>query len=944
MTKPLPQLRVRTEFSFRQAFGPIARVAAALEEMKTPAAAIVDGGTWGHVRWLKELSKTSVRPLFGREVTLPLPDGRRPVSWVLAEDTRAFYHFSTAAEREGADLPALLAESKGIIRFAGAGLDDPATFDFIDLNPASKLQQRAAYALHKKTRRPLVITSDNSYPAPSDFAAFMAIIDRQKITPQHLLTEPELQAQLSWLSDPEFKRAVRNTRIVAERCASALPSAPIISVPGNLRKLALAGKKERLRLGHIAEWTPEYEARMDRELKMIAEKKYESYFIVVADLVNWAKKRMLVGPARGSSAGSLVCYLLRITEVNPLPHDLLFERFIDVSRNDLPDIDIDFNDQKRELIFEYLADKYGDDNVARIGNVNLLKPRSLLAEACKRFGIPDRDRFNLVNVLEEHSSGSSLYGKGLEHALTTTDSGRAFCEKFPAALVIGQAENHAWHTGVHAAGVIVCNDPISDYCTVGEDGVAHIDKPDSEKLGLLKIDALGLRTLGVLEDSGVVTNEQLYALTLDDPAVLSIFNEKRYSGIFQFEGHAQRSVAAEVNIDSFRKIDHVTALARPGPLGGGASHHYIDRAAGREAVTYRHPSMAAYLGKTLGVVLYQEQVMRICFEVGQFSWAVVSEIRKSMSGRKGTEYFNRRGEEFIAGAKSIGVPQDDAETIWAEICTFGAWGMNASHTVSYGIISYWCAWMKRYHPLEYAAACLRNAKDEDQAMDILREMAEEGVEYTAVDLENSERNWGVVKGRLIGGLMNIKGVGPAKATAIEKCRAAARALPDGAKLKEWEKMKEKLGATEVKFADLYPLSAKYADMYADPEKYGCAEGSTILKATELPASGGSVLFLGKLIKKKPRDKNESVLIARREGKVLRGPTAFADFVLQDDTGLPIICRVDPGDFEPLGRIALETLEVGADVLLIRGRRIPNFPMITVHRMRCLTNPEALDGT
>jgi DNA-directed DNA polymerase III PolC len=920
----IPQLRVRTEFSFRQAFGQVGKVVAALKDIGCPAAAIVDGGTWGHPKFAKECAKQGVRPMFGSEFVIPQDDGRKPVAWALAEDTRQFYNFSTAARQEGADIYSLFAEAKGVIRFAGAALLDPELFDYIDLNPASKLQQMRAMQLHKRTGKPLVITSDNAYPAPKDYAAFMAIISRNKETPQHILLMEEmwesLKGMLTW---DQFAEAVDNTHEVAARCASVLPTAPIIKVEGDLRELATAGKQIRLELGHIKEWTPEYEARLQRELKMIAEKQYESYFIVVADLVSWAKRRMLVGPARGSSAGSLVCYLLRITEVDPLPHELLFERFIDVSRSDLPDIDIDFNDQKRELIFDYLAEKYGRANVARIGNVNMLKPRSLLAEACKRFGIPDHDRFNLVNVLENHSSGSSLFGKGLDHALTTTDIGKDFARRYPAAKVIGEAENHAWHTGVHAAGVIVCNDPISDYCTVGADSVAHIDKPDSEALNLLKIDALGLRTLGVLEDSGVVTNELLYALTLDDPEVLDIFNQQKYSGIFQFEGHAQRSVATEIDVNSFSRIDHITALARPGPLGGGAAAHYINRAAGREEVTFRHPSMAEYLSQTMGVVLYQETVMRICFEMGKFNWAVVSEIRKAMSASKGVEYFNRRGAEFLEGATSQGIPEADARLIWDEICTFGAWGMNKSHTVSYSIISYWCAWMKRYHPLEYAASCLRNAKDDDQALEILREITSEGIEYTPFDIDQSEVNWSVKDGRLLGGFMNLVGVGPAKATAAIEARRTGKID------------REKFGKMEMKFADLYPLSSKYADLYNDPEKYGCRAGSRVLKANQFPDQGGDVLYLGKLIKKKPRDHNEAVLISKRRGKVYSGPTAFADFTLQDDSGIPIICRVDRYEFEPLGRVALDKVVVDEDVILIRGRRIPNFPMIKVERMKVM---------
>ena len=930
----IPQLRCRTEFSFRQVYGPVAKVADALAALKTPAAGIVDPGTWGHVRWHKALSARGIKPLFGTELAVAQPDGRKPVAWALAEDTRAFYKFSTAARQKGADIAALFGETRsGVIRFAGAALTDPDTFDYIDLNPSSPLLQRAALRLHKATGKPLVITSDNAYPRREDYAAFMAIVGRERTTPQHLLTIKELREALRCLDDQTFALAVSNTFEVAERCASELPTAPIIHVEGDLRALAEQGKQRRLSLGHLPSWPESYEARLQRELEVIELKQYESYFLVVADLVSWAKERMLVGPGRGSSAGSLLCYLLGITEVDPIPHGLLFERFIDLTRKDLPDIDIDFSDTKRDQCFEYLSNKYGRHNVARIGNVNTLKPRSVLAEVCKRFGIPDKERFDLLNVLIEYSSGDSRYGKGLEDTLNNTDTGRKFMERHPKAAVMGDVENHAWHTGVHAAGVIVCNVPVDEYCTVGADGVAQLDKPDAEALNLLKIDVLGLRTLGIIEDSGVVTADELYALKLDDPEVFDIFNQRKYAGIFQFEGQSQRTISAQVRVDSFRTIYHLTALARPGPLGGGATGKYIARKAGLEPVTYTHPALEELLHDTYGVVLYQEQVMRIVRDIGKFSWDETTVIRKAMSGRKGKEFFDRQGEKFIAGAAEDGIDAATAQAIWSEICNFGAWGMNKSHTCAYAVISYWCAWMKRYHPLEYAAACLRSAKDDDQTMEILREMAAEGVDYVPFDPELSDVNWSVQEGKLVGGFMNLVGFGPSKAVAAVEARRLGRMD---------EKLRARIAAAEVKFADLYPLSKRYASLYADPEAHGCRAGSIVCKANELPESG-DVLYLGKLVKKKLRDENETVLVARRGGRRVTGQTLFVDLFLRDDTGIPMICRIDRFKFESIGRVAMENLRVEEDVLLIRGERIPNFNMIKIERMKCLNRPEALDA-
>lgn len=926
----IPQLRVRTEFSFRETFAPIDRTAAALSALGCEAAAIVDGSTWGHVRWAKAAAKGGWKPLFGSEFVVRSEDGRKPVCWALAEDTRAFYTLSTAARLPEADIPGLFRAARdGVVRFAGAALTDPDTFDFIDLNPASPLQHRAALRLHAATGKPLVVTSDNFYPTAADRSAFLAIGGRERVTPQHILSADELRAAIPSLTSSQFEAAIEAAREIAERCAGSLPSAPIISVQGDLRRLVEQGRIERLRLGHIAEWTEVHEARVQRELEVIAAKNYESYFLVVSDLVSWAKQRMLVGPGRGSSAGSLVCYLLRITEVNPLEHDLLFERFIDLNRSDLPDIDIDFSDTKRDMVFEYLAERYGKRNVARIGNVSTLKARSVIARVTERLGIPEKEKFDVLNVLVEYSSGDARFGHALEDTMSQTDPGRRFAARYPEAAVMFELENHASHTSVHAAGVIVCNDAISDYCTVGPDGVAHLDKPDTERLNLLKIDALGLRTLGVIEDAGVVSGDELYALQLNDPEVFEIFNQRRYSGIFQFEGHAQRQVAAEIQIDNFRTIDHITALARPGPLGGGASQRYIERAAGREPVTFRHPSMSEYLAKTMGVVLYQEQVMRICFEIGKFDWKVVSEIRKAMSASKGKEYFDRRGDEFMRGAASLDIPEADAAVIWNEICTFGGWGMNASHTVSYSVISYWCAWMKRYFPLEYTAACLRNAKDESQAYDILREAVESGLRYVAFDAERSAIDWQVIGGELIGGFMNLVGYGPAKAAAAVEARRLGKLD------------KDKIAAATVRFSELYPLWAKYRDLFLDPERFGCRAGSKVSRFDDMPPRG-DMLCVCRVLRKELRDENEVRRVQKRDGRRITGQTLFLDIIVTDDTGIPIRLRVDRRRFEPLGRIAAERLQP-EDELLVRGDRIPNFAMIQVQRMKCLNREGLLDA-
>lgn len=921
-----PQLRVRTEFSYRKAFGSVDQVVAALDGIGCDCAGIVDtSGTWGHVSWEKAMTHANKEPLFGAEFTcVNAVTGRKAAYWALAESLPAFYRFASNPPETEAEI----AERKaGIVIFAGAALTDPAAFDFIDINPRSRIRTREALALAEKTGKPVVITSDNDYPALADRERFLAWDDSQKMTPQHILTIEELRAAMWYVPSSVFDEALVNTEEVSERLKGCrMRKAPIISVEGDLQALVTAGKDYRLSRGHIKEWTSEYEERLNHELKMIKSKNFESYFLVVSDMIAWAKQHMLVGPGRGSSAGSLVCFLLRITEIDPLQFNLIFERFIDVTRMDLPDIDSDFNDEKREGVFKYLAEKYGNENTARIGSINRLKPRSVMAHVGKRLGIPTGATFSVINVLIEYSSGDSRYGKGLEDTLNTTQPGQDFLARFPEAVLMTELEETASHTGVHAAGFIVANEPIVEYCTV-RDGVAQIDKKDAEYLNLLKMDVLGLRTLGVIEDANCITAQELYDLPLNDPEVFRIFNEAKFSGIFQFEGAAQRRVSIQIPIKEFQQIDHITALARPGPLGGGAANTYINRNAGREETTFRHPSMAAYLADTKGVVLYQEQVMRIAFEIGRMPWDVVSEIRKAMSGRKGKEYFDRRGDEFVAGANTLGMTDEEARAIWGEIVTFGAWGMNKSHTVSYSVVSYWCAYLKRYHPLEYAASCLRNAKDDEQVVEILRELENEGVSFVPFDLEKSGIDWEARDGMLLGGFKNLVGVGPAKSVYYKQKRDAGTLT---------EKDLANLAKCVVKNQCLRPAHALWGELYDHPDRFNIA--GRVKQFAELEDFEDAVVIC-QLIRQERRDENETVRVHKR-GFLKHGQTLFLDaFVVDDSVSKPIVLRIKPYMWLSLGVKMADRAIPKKDWFLVRGKWLKQFSMMSATKIKCLTNEE-----
>lgn len=929
--------------TFRNVYGRMPEVLERLKGVGAKTAAIVDVGTWGHVKFEREAEKNGIQPLFGMEVPILTytEDGEKgdfkPSAWMLAKDLRLFYQATSATVQNGGMTAGAFGSLEGVLRFPGGALallPDKA-FDYIDVNPSSLLLAAQGVKRHRETGKPLVLTGYNDMPSIEHVDYAYAWEVRDSVGVRTIEECWDMYSTLKHvMTRDEFESAWENAyKIEAELAGMKLNKAPLIKVEGDLVALAREGVKSRLDRGHIAEWTDVYEARFVEEIAQIQAKEFDSYFLVVADLVAYAKRHMLVGPARGSAAGSLVCYVLNITEVDPLPFDLLFQRFIDISRADLPDIDIDFNDTKRYMVFDYMREKYGVTHVSKMGNINTLKAASVMAQVGKKFLIPQNETFSVKNALIEYSSGDARYGKGLQDTFDSTAPGTAFRERYPdAARCMGDLEIHPSHTGVHAAAILVCNEPITDFCTVNAEGVAQIDKPDSEYLNLLKIDALGLRTLGIIEDSGVVTAEELYALKYDDPEVFEVINSDRVSGIFQFEGDAVRSVARSVNVDSFSKIDNLTALARPGPLASGMAQKYIARARGDEEVTYDVPQLEKYLKDTFGVFLYQEQIMSVVKEIGLFDWVKTSAVRKAMSGRKGEEYFNVMGADFVAGAVSQGVPEDQAKKIWNEMVTFGSWGFNKSHSVSYAVVTYWTCWLKRYHKLDFAAACLRTAKDDEQTIAILRELDKEGVKYTAIDPEHSDLNWKVANGRLVGGIMNAKGFGPVTALRFIEAR---NNRGNGEKAEAaFQKLAAKLSKAETKFSDLREAHTRWGHFYDNPKLAGVTSGNPIIGMAEVK-DGDDGLCIVKLTKKVLADENEAIRVKKRGGTIKKGLTQFVDLMMVDDSSdSPMRFRIRPDKFPSMGKPIAEGAPNGS-WFLVRGWKLRDIGMFIVKNIKRL---------
>jgi len=758
---------------------------------------------------------------------------------------------------------------------------------------------------------PKVAICKNWYPDADDREVYQLHVGRRKMEaqtfPQHIMSEEE------WLRLRGYAEAVKNTHLIAEQCESYdLPVADMVKYKGKitLRELCVSGARKR----KINLSDPRYGERLDRELKLIDDKNFADYFLIVAQMTRTAKRKMLVGPSRGSSAGSLVCFLTEIAEVDPIRFDLLFERFVDVNRKDLPDIDIDFPDKKRAVVIKSLTAIYGEDHVSHIATVSTMKPKSSIGEFAVELGIPEYETDAVKLAIVERPLGHDRSMMRVQDTFNDTEVGQEFIKKYPEMKIVYKIEGHARHSGVHAAGIIVCNDKLTKYGGVNSrDGALMMDYRDAEKLNLLKIDCLGLKTLSVLEsvaDQIGMKYSDYYDLPLDDKATLDIFNSLRLSGIFQFQGHALQYVTRQMGVQNFDDICAITALARPGPIHSGGTNAFIACRNGDDPIRYisKHPSVIKYTEGTYGVIVYQEQLMSIAREYGNLSWSDVSALRKAMSKSLGESVLNEYRDKFIAGAIENGDNEQEADNVWQSIVTFGSYGFNKSHAYGYGIISYWTAWAKAHHPLEFALANLNNAKREDHAIKILRDLVKnDGIEYTAFDPDKSVERWSIQDGKLLGGLLSLKGIGPKKAKAILKCR-------DG--LEDYKpSMVHMLMNPDTPFTILFPCEHWWGGFFNDPKEFGLEEPPVTI---ETIVGTGTYLFVGKMLDRNIRNLNESQLLARRGGRYITDHTLFLNLIMEDDTD-SIVATVNRYAYESMGRDIAETGKVGEDWYLIKGR-------------------------
>ncbi len=502
-----------------------------------------------------------------------------------------------------------------------------------------------------------------------------------------------------------------------------------------------------------------YKERLKEELKIIGDKNFASYFLVVSDMVGWAKANDInVGPGRGSAAGSLVCYLLDITEVDPIKFDLLFFRFINPERNDFPDIDTDFMDRRRGEVKEYLRKRF--KHVASISTFQYFKDKGVIRDVARVFLIP-LGEVNMalkgVETFEEYESSKST---------------EEFRKKYPevtkyASMLRGKIRGN----GMHAAGVVVAKDDISNYVPIetrkdpddsvsGRIPVVAYDMEHAADIGLIKLDVLGLKTLSVIDDA-VKTIEHikkkkinLKELTLDDPKVFEDLSQGYTKGVFQAEATPYTNLLMKVGVSTFEDLAASNALVRPGAMNTvGAS--YVNRKQGREPITYAHEIMKEFTERTYGVIIYQEQVMQACVHLGGMTWVEADKVRKIIGKKKDAKEFDVFKDKFISGASNYITPEDAAK-LWHDFEAHAGYSFNRSHAVAYSMLSYWTAWLKHYYPLEFMFAVLKNEKDKDARTDYLLEAKRLGIKVLLPHVNESDLDFSIQGNSIRFGLANIK--------------------------------------------------------------------------------------------------------------------------------------------------------------------------------------------
>jgi DNA polymerase-3 subunit alpha len=647
------------------------------------------------------------------------------------------------------------------------------------------------FAMAEKVSLPLVATNDCHYLRREDAKVHEVLLciqtgktvndpDRMRFsTDQFYFRSPEeMKALFAGREEP-----IANTMLIADQCnldlkfgeyhfpKFALPQGE--SLDSHLENLAREGLEKRLSemetgdqgLGRGRE---EYLTRLHKELATIKSMGFSGYFIIVADFINYAKKEEIpVGPGRGSAAGSLVAYSLGITDLDPLRYGLLFERFLNPERISMPDVDVDFCMKGRDEVIRYVTEKYGHDNVAQIITFGKMQAKAVVRDVGRALDMPynevDRIAKLIPNTLNITLDQALLQEPKLRELMDSDERVR---------LLITTAkslEGLVRHASTHAAGVVISNKPLMEYLPLyrGQNGeiITQYAMGDVEKIGLIKFDFLGLKTLTVLDKAVEMINRKgngkidIHHLDLGDKKTFKLLGSGATTGIFQLESSGMKELLVKLKPESFDDIIALVALHRPGPLGSGMVDDFIRRKHGKVPIHFEIPQMEEILRETYGVIVYQEQVMKIAGSLANFSLGDADVLRRAMS-KKDPKEMEKQKEKFLEGARDKGIDSQKAEKVFDLMAKFAEYGFNKSHSAAYALIAYQTAYLKAHYQVEFMAALLTcDMENTDKVVKYIGECQDMGIEILPPDVNESYRDFTVIGNNIRFGLAAVKNVG-----------------------------------------------------------------------------------------------------------------------------------------------------------------------------------------
>jgi DNA polymerase-3 subunit alpha len=832
-------LHVHSEYSLLDATCRVRELVAQAKRLGMPALALTDHGVLsGAIKFYRACLDAGIKPLLGCELYVA-PDsrhsretalGRSPYHLVvLAMDATGWQNLLVLVNRahtEGfyykprVDLPLLAEHADGLVALSACESGEvqklllqgrvaeaahaagrlseifPGRF-YLELQDHGLDRSRTLIAqeltLARRLGLPVVATADVHYLSPDDREPHQVLINiqggKRLGTPDarsfdgdgfHFLTEEEVRTRFR-----EVPQAVDVTLAIAEACElklqfgqHLLPRFPDAagSPQAELESRAWAGAVAR-----FGDPLPDkVRERLEYELSVIGRMDLAPYFLIVADFVGYARRRKIpVGPGRGSAAGSLVAYALGITDVDPLRFGLLFERFLNPDRISLPDIDIDFCVRGRDEVIRYAADRYGRDHLAQIATFDRMASRSVVRDVARVLGLPYEKADRIAKLVP--------FGMPLPQALEQISALRAMIEddeEVRKLFAIAQRlEGLLRNASTHAAGVVIAPEPLERYVPLLRltDGqfVTQFDMHDLEALGLLKMDFLGLRNLTLLDDVGRLVWERvgvevdLSRIPLDDPATYELIRSGHTTGVFQLESAGMRALIRRLAPSEFRDLIAILALYRPGPLESGMADDYIERKHGRQSVTYPHDAVREILEETYGLPIYQDQVMLMAQKLAGFTLAEADLLRKAM-GKKKPEVMAEMEARFVAGCVKSGLSEDEARAIFADIEKFARYGFAKAHAAAYAFITYWTAYFKAHYPTDFMAALLSSVQENtDKIAAYIEECRGMGIEVLPPDVNESAVGFTPVgEGKIRFGLGAIKHVGEGAVESILAVRGS----------------------------------------------------------------------------------------------------------------------------------------------------------------------------